>query len=95
MERLYTKRELADILHLVMMADVFAKMGGDTCSSKTLSKIMLRAESVDFEVYMLLLSYQTTGCLDNGLLERMIDKQCSLLNTECLPNPKNKLEDFL
>jgi bifunctional ADP-heptose synthase (sugar kinase/adenylyltransferase) len=92
-----TTRYLSDILGLVIMLDMFDRSGLEKkADSKTLRKIMVRVKSEDSHVYMLLLSYYTTGYLTNDLLDRMVDKQCSLMNSNCLPMPKlNKLEEYL
>ena len=88
MQRMYSRTELSDILHLVGWAGVF-----DRNDDELVAKMASRVHRSDPEVSKLLRAYLAEGIAKT--LDRMVDKQCSLLGTECLPIPKTKLEDFL
>jgi hypothetical protein len=88
MQRMYSKIELSHILYLVGWDGIF-----DRNDDALVAKMASRVYRSDPEVSQLLRAYLAIGI--DKTLDLMVDKQCALLGTDCLPIPVNKLEDFL
>lgn len=84
--RTYSPQELADILSLVFWGHI-----ADTLDREVVAQLKRQVGRSDAEVAFILQAYLRDG-MD---ADRMVEKQCDLLESNIFPIPKTKLEEFL